>query len=343
MLQMLSPGRKWNGLPGTADVRESLTSRDSGGDLDMMEQQLPIRVTRRDRPDMETGTRQTRRSFLQVSALAAASASLSRTGLAVEPEPLKIGIRVASMRMAGTPDVFQVAAKIPGIRGVELQATGGQPSLRDAETVRHYKREAERWGLQVPSLAGIWDRGVKIHSPHAADSVIASIHAAEMLGAGVLLAAFFRNDAPQMSDESSYGPLVTMLQQVAKKAADAGVVIGLENSLSPADNKKLIDLVDHPAVAVYYDLHNMDFYGYGDQAIPGIRLLGKERICMVHVKNGNQLIEEPGPIDWPTAFRDFRHIGYQGWYVYETGHESTEDCIADTTRNNEFLKRHLQP
>jgi hypothetical protein len=83
--------------------------------------------------------------------------------------------------------------------------------------------------------------------------------------------------------------------------------------------------------------------GHGDQAIPGIRQLGKERICMVHVKNGNMLIEEPGPIDWPAAFRDFRQIGYQGWYVYESGHESTEDCIADTTKNNEFLRRHLQP
>lgn len=309
----------------------------------MIKQQLASGMTRMCRPDRNTGAGQTRRKFLRISALAAVSASRGRTVRAAGSEPLKLGIRAASMRLAGTPDVFQAAAKIPGLRGVELQATAGQPNLRDPDTVRHYKREAERWGLQVPSLAGIWERGVKIHSPNAADGVIASIRAAEVLGAGALLAAFFRDDAPKMSDESSYGPIVSMLQRVAPKAADAGVVIGLENSLSPADNKKLIDLVDHPAVAVYYDPHNMNFYGYGDQAVPGIRLLGKERICMVHVKNGNKLIEEPGPIDWPAAFRDFRQIGYEGWYVYESGHESTEDCIADTAKNNEFLKRHLQP
>jgi len=39
--------------------------------------------------------------------------------------------------------------------------------------------------------------------------------------------------------------------------------------------KKLVDLVGHPAVGVYYDLHNMDFYGHGKEAIPGIQLLGK--------------------------------------------------------------------
>ncbi len=291
---------------------------------------------------MDMQTRLTRRRFLLAAGMAMASAHLSHAADAPKPEPLKIGIRAASMKMVGTPDVFKAAAAIPGIRGVELQTTAGKPNLRDWDTVRLYKKEADRWGMKIPALAGIWDQGVNIRSPKAAESVIASIRAAQMLGAGVILAAFFRKEAPDMTDESSYGPVVSMLQKVAKPAADAGVVIGLENSLSPADNKKLVDLVGQPAVAVYYDLHNMASYGHRDQAVPGIKLLGKERICMVHVKNGKMLIEEPGPIDWPAAFRDLRQIGYKGWYVYETSHGSTEDCIQDTKKNNEFLKRQIE-
>jgi sugar phosphate isomerase/epimerase len=145
-----------------------------------------------------------------------------------------------------------------------------------------------------------------------------------------------------MTREESYGPIVTMLQQTAKYAADAGVVMGLENSLSPADNKKLVDLVDHQAVGVYYDLHNMAYYGHGDQAIAGVKLLGKERICMVHVKNGKELLEEPGPIDWAAAFRALGDIQYDGWLVYETAHDSTGDCIEDTKKNNAFLKKHVR-
>lgn len=307
----------------------------------MTNRAFPATAKQADRQPRKHACGQTRRGFLQASALAAVSAALSRTVFAAESEPLKIGIRAASMRMAGRPDVFQVAAGIPGLRGVELQATAGQPNLRDAQTVRRYQQEAARWGLKIPSLAGVLDRGVKIHSPEAADNLIASIRAAETLGAGVLLAAFFRNDAPDMSDEASYGPLVAMLQRVAPVAAEAGVAIGLENSLSPADNKRLVDLVGHPAVGVYYDPHNMDYYGHGDQAIPGIQLLGKERICMVHVKNGNKLIEEPGPIDWAAAFAAFQQIGYDGWYVYETAHADVEDCIADTKKNNAFLAKCL--
>jgi L-ribulose-5-phosphate 3-epimerase len=289
---------------------------------------------------MRTQTQLTRRSFLLTTGMGMVSAGLARAA-AERAEPLKIGIRAASMKMAGTPDVFKVAATIPGIRGVELQMMAGKPNLRDGDTVRRYKKEADRWGMKIPALAGIWDAGVTIRSPKAAESVIASIRAAEMLGAGVILAAFFRKEAPDLTSESSYGPIVSMLRKVAKPADDAGVTVGLENSLSPADNKKLVDLVGHPAVAVYYDLHNMDFYGHGKEAIPGIRLLGKERIAMVHVKNG-KMIEEPGPIDWPAAFRSFREIGYAGWYVYETAHDSTEDCIQDTKKNNDFLRRQIQ-
>jgi len=302
---------------------------------------------------MKRNRQLTRRGFVTTAALGTAAAGLAgaagTTGAAAESEtgagrriPLKIGIRAASMRMVGDLDVIRTAAGIPGLSGVELQTTSGKLNLRDWDVVRRYKKEADRWGMHIPSLAGVWDRGVQIHSPQAGASLIKSIRAAEMLGARVILLAFFRQNAPDMTDEASYGPVVRTLRETAPRAADAGVVMGLENSLSPADNEKLVDLVDHPAVGVYYDLHNMAYYGHGDQAIPGVKRLGKERICMVHVKNGDQLLEEPGPIDWAAAFRAFNEIEYEGWYVYESGHDSTEDCIEDTKKNNVFLRKHVQ-
>ena len=243
--------------------------------------------------------------------------------------------------MVGDNSVIQTAAGIPGIRGVELQVTAGRRNLRDWDVVRQYKRESNRWDIRIPSLAGIWDKGVNISSPNAVESLRLTIRAAEMLGSGVILAAFFKENAPDMSREESYGPVVGNLRKAAGAAADAGVVVGLENSLSPADNARLVDLVGHPAVGVYYDLHNMATFGHGPEAVPGVKLLGRERICAVHVKNGNKLIEEPGPIDWPAAFAAFNEIGYDGWFTYETSHKTTAACLADTARNNAFLARHI--
>jgi sugar phosphate isomerase/epimerase len=292
----------------------------------------------------------TRRRFVKAAALGTAALGVAgsfknTTNADTAPGqriPLKIGIRAASMQMVGSFDVIKTAAGIPGIMGVELQTTSGTPNLRDWDAVRRYKQEAHRWGMHIPSLAGVWDRGVQIHSAAANDSLIQSIRAAEMLGSHVILLAFFKQNAPDMTKKESFGPTVAMLQKVARRAADAGVIMGLENSLSPADNKRLVDLVDHPAVRVYYDLHNMAHYGHGDQAIPGIKLLGKQRICMVHVKNGRELLEAPGPIDWAAAFRALGEIEYDGWYIYETGHDNTQDCIEDTKKNNVFLQKHVQ-
>jgi L-ribulose-5-phosphate 3-epimerase len=103
-----------------------------------------------------------------------------------------------------------------------------------------------------------------------------------------------------------------------------------------------VDLVGHPAVRVYYDLYNMATYGHGPEAVPGVKLLGRERICAVHVKNGDKLIEAPGPIDWPAAFTAFNEIGYDGWFTYETSHQSVAACLADTARNNAFLAKHIR-
>ena len=288
----------------------------------------------------------TRRAFCQ-SIVAGAASSLASpiaaaSGRAAQHIPVKIGIRATSLRMVGDLRVIQAAASIPGIHGVELQVTAGKLNLRDWDVVRAYKREAHRLAMHIPSLSGVWDRGVNVYSPQAAENLRRSIRAAELLGASVILVAFFRQNAPDMSRESSYGPVVELFRSVAPAAADAGVVLGLENSLSPADNKKLVDLVGHPAVKVYYDVHNMAYYGYADQAVPGIKLLGKERICMVHVKNGKKLIEEPGPVDWAAAFAAFSDIGYDGWFVYETQHDGFVDCVRDTQRNSVFLKRHVR-
>ncbi len=288
----------------------------------------------------------TRRGFLGAAAFAApAAAAVQANSRGGEGQriPLKIGHRAASMDMVGNFDVFKLARRIPGLLGVELQVTAGNPNLHDWDALRRYKSEASRWGIMIPSLAGLWERGVSIlHSPAAGINLMQAIRAAEFLGSSVILAAFFRDNAPDMNDESSYGPVVDLLKAGAPKAAEAGVIIGLENSLSPADNKKLVDLVSHPNVKVYYDLFNMANYGHRAEAIPGVTLLGKERICQVHVKNGEKLLSEPGPIDWEKAFDALNSIGYDGWYVFESQHSSQQNVIEATGKNIEFLRQHCR-
>lgn len=302
-----------------------------------------------------------RRDFLQQISCGAASlgvVGVSARGASGQEQspgrqdrrlPYKIGIRQASLRNPKNPaqtmvanfDTFMAAADIPGIGGVELQVTTGKPNMRDLSVARRYKAEAHRWGLDIPTTAGVWDH--QIWGAHAGLDLLNSIRASEIVGARVMLVAFFGESAPDLSKKDSYAPVVSLLKDMAPRAQDAGIILGLENSLSPTDNKLLVEMIDHPAVRVYYDLDNMYRYGHADAVISGIELLGNELITAVHAKNNGRLLEDRWRVDWAAAFRELTEIGYDGWIIFETEHENHEQAREATQQNIAFIREHFRP
>ena len=235
--------------------------------------------------------------------------------------------------------VFELAHRISGLSGVELHVILKDRSLWDRQTALSYKREANRWGLRVPSLSGIWTPEASLTKPAGREECLRkAIETAELLGASVLLVSALRANCPRMDDEASYVPAVETLRKMAPVAADVGVTLGLETSLSTADTKKLVDLVHHPAVRVFWDFDNLEFYGHKGQSVAGLDLLGVERICQVHCKNEDRLLAEPGRVDWAAAFAALKRIGYESWYVFETKHSSPEQCVEATRKNIESMR-----
>lgn len=279
-----------------------------------------------------------RRNFLIGSAATAALSAFAESA-----PPIKIGHRQANMAPRIGLDVFELARKIPGLSGVELQMIYGGRDLSERSVALEYKRMANRWGMQVPSIAGIWKPGQKIFdTPVAAKVLSNSIQAAELMGASTVLVALFTfaSNCPNMADEKSYGPVVSVFQSVAKQAADAGVKLAIETSLTPEEDRKLVDMVGSDSVKVYYDANNEEVNHPG-QAIPGIKLVGS-RIAQVHLKNQKPLIfEEPATVNWNVALKTLRGIGYNGWYVFETEHKTAEQCIAETNQNIELVRKAL--
>ena len=299
-----------------------------------------------------------RRKFLQRLAYGTAGYLFASTTVAPAQKqdteqqgrlPYKIGIRQASLRnpqdpsktMVANIDTFKVARDIPGITGVELQVASGHPNMRDLSVACRYKAEAHRWGLHIPSTSGVWDHA--IWGPDSRSDLLNSIRATEILGARVMLVAFFKKNAPNMADSQSYGPVVSVLRDVAPRAQEAGIVLGLENSLSPKENMDLVDRINHPSVKVYYDLDNMYKYGHAKQAIPAIELLGPTRIAAVHVKNKGRTLNQTWRIDWAAALQAFTEIRYDGWFVFETQHENHQKCREMTRQNITFIKEHFRP
>ena len=276
-----------------------------------------------------------RRQFLLGSFAAAAGATAMRGAAAA----LKFGHRQANMVDDAGPAVFDLAKQIHGLSGVELQVYFKGTTLCDQATLAAYQRAAERTGLTIPSLAGVWPPGATLLQPTAEENLRNAIHAAESVHATTILAACFEQNCPNMDQEQSYGPVVALLQKVSGAARDAGVTIGMETSNAPADDRKLIDLVDRPSVKVYYDLDNVERYAHTGEAVPGIAIL-KDRIRQVHLKNEDRLLEEAGRVNWANAVKGLAAVGYTGWLVFETSHSGPQQCIEATRKNIAFVTNH---
>jgi sugar phosphate isomerase/epimerase len=280
-----------------------------------------------------------RREF--AAATLAFTAASTRAFALVHSRPLRFAHRQANIVVTPGMNLFEFATHIPGLNGIQLQVIWKGADLGDMSNglAAGYKRDSKRWGIEIPSVAGIWKKGQKIFDKPVAEAAIANaIRTAEFFGARVILIALYNDNCPKMDDESSYAPVVSVLQKMAPMAASGNISLGLETSLAPTDEKKLLDLVGNHAVRSYFDATNTNTYHPGD-AIPGIEILGP-RIVECHFKNGKDLLEAKDAIvNWPLDIATLKKIHYPGWFVFETSHTSPEQCIQATTENIQFIKR----
>jgi sugar phosphate isomerase/epimerase len=164
-----------------------------------------------------------------------------------------------------------------------------------------------------------------------------TIGGAKAVGAKVILVAFFgkgslgaKGDVKKVDVDV----VVQRLKAAAPRAADAGVVLGIENTLPAKDNMEILDRIGSDAVGIYYDVYNLEGQGYDAPA--EIRLL-KDRICQVHFKNGKDYLEG-GKVKWEPVAAAMKEIGYKKWIVLETSNPS-KSVVADDKKNAEYIRK----
>lgn len=289
--------------------------------------------------------RQFLRSTLSAGAVASAAFSNAPSAEAIAAwaaeSPIKIAHREGNMLRTSSPGVYEMATKIPGISGLEVQTT--RSNLWDRETVLAYKRESYRWNIRTISMGGSLPAGGTLLDPGPCEaSLRKTIRAGEILGARVVLVPGFRETCPKMDDEASYGPVVQLLKRLAPVAEDSGIVLGLELSLTTSEYVKLLGLVDHPAVRAYWDAVGTESMVHNNEGIKGIEVIGKD-IVQMHLKNNREpLMETPGLVDWSKAWPAIKKSGFEGWFVFETSHANPEACIEDSKKNVAWVMKHAQ-
>ena len=261
-----------------------------------------------------------RRDFILAAGVAAATAGLGVSGVAMGQDDMPLRGRIRKAVVSGMiregkslEEKFAVL-KQAGFDGVELSLKDGDP-----EVVR---KAAEATGIVPHGVIHGW----------SLDGIPESLEYARAVGATSVLVA-----PGQVSDDVYYDALyeksLATYREVAPLFEKAGLWMLVENVwnnflVSPLEAARFIDEVGNPKVGAYFDCGNVLRYGWSEH---WIHTLGP-RIKKIHIKDySRQKMENEGlwkgfdvPIgegsaNWPAIRKELAAISFEGWATAEVG------------------------
>lgn len=277
--------------------------------------------------------RVTRRTFIGTS-LVAVPALAAQRGL-----KLRLGVPDWSLGQSAKIEAIPLAAKI-GFEGIQISlgiAADGALPLSDPGRQKAYLDEARRAGIPLTScrVEMLHRNYLPSRDPLASKWIGEAIPVAKALGFTVILVPFFGDGAIKTPEEMDY--VGDVLRELGPQAEKAGVILGLEDTISARDNVRIMERSKSPAVLTYYDVGNSSQNGFN--VVEEIRWLGRDRICEVHLKDNPNYLGE-GKIDFVAVLDALAAIGFNQWAQLETTNP-TKNVEADMGRNLAFIRKLL--
>ena len=196
----------------------------------------------------------TRREFLG-SALAASLCS--QMNFAQEGK-LRIGVTDWNLELGASPDAVPLAAKL-GFDGVQMsfgrKLVDGKMPTDNPEVIARYLSLSKQYKIPIDGTCvdKLHDNGLK-SDPLGPKWVLDSIRLTMALDAKVLLLPFFGRWALKTREEMDH--VGDALRDLGPEAAKAGVILGLEDTISAEDNVRIMERSRSSSVLVYYDVGN---------------------------------------------------------------------------------------
>jgi sugar phosphate isomerase/epimerase len=249
--------------------------------------------------------------------------------------PFKVGVTDWNLGQENKPQAIALAKRL-GFDGVQISLGKGQDRLplADPALQKTYLEESKRAGLPIASVClEILHTSVLKSDPLGRRWVADSIPIARALGVKVVLLPFFGKGGLESQPEMDY--VGDVLREIAPMAEKAGVILGLEDTISARDNVRIMERTRSPAVLTYYDVGNSTKGGFN--VVEEIRWLGADRICEVHLKDNPHYLGG-GSIDFPAVVDALADIGFGHWAQLET--ESPSGSVEqDLAKNLAYIRR----
>ncbi len=273
-----------------------------------------------------------RRQFAQL-----AGAALTAPVFAWKNPNITVGVTDWNLQLSGKLEALDLANEI-GFAGVELSLgrtpIDGKLPLANEAYQQRYLAKANALGLKVIStcLDILHVNGLKndkLGQKWLADAIEIN----RQMGVRNMLLPFFGQRALETKPEMDY--VGDLLRDFGPVAAKAGVILGLEDTISAEDNVRILERSRSEAVKVFYDVGNS--FPRGFDIYREIRWLGKDRICQFHLKDNPAYLGE-GKIDFRRVLDEIAAIGWSGYADLETNAPSG-DVKSDMARNRGYLRR----
>ena len=273
-----------------------------------------------------------RRKFL---GSAVAAGVCSQLAIAKE-QALRIGVTDWNLDLGANPEAVPLAAKL-GFEGVQIsfgrKLVDDKMPVDNPEVIARYLSLSQQHKIPIDGTCvdKLHDNGLK-SDPLAGKWVLDSIRLTKALHTKVLLLPFFSRWALQTKAEMDY--VGDALRDLAPEASKAGVILGLEDTISAEDNVRIMERSRSANVLVYYDVGNSTQAGF--DPVKEIRWLGRERICQFHLKDNPHYLGD-GSIQFGPIMQTIRDIEFSGYANLETD-APAKQLEADMRKNLAYIR-----
>ena len=278
----------------------------------------------------------TRRKFLG----SAVAAGLCSQMAFAQKEKLRIGVTDWNLNLGASPEAVPLAAKL-GFDGVQMsfgrKLVDGKMPTDNPDVIARYLSLSRQYKIPIDGTCvdKLHDNGLK-SDPLGPKWVLDSIRLTKALNSKVLLLPFFGRWALQTKAEMDH--VGDALRDLGPEATKAGVILGLEDTISAEDNVRIMERSRSASVLVYYDVGNSTEAGF--DVVKEIRWLGKDRICQFHLKDNPHYLGE-GKIQFPPIMRAIRDIRFSGFANLETDTPSKQ-LEADMRKNLAYIRNVME-
>lgn len=137
--------------------------------------------------------------------------------------------------------------------------------------------------------------------------------------------------------------IVERLKVAGAMAKKAGIIIGIETSLSAREEKKLLKEIGSKHIQIYFNFSNP--LKAGRDLITELKILGKKRICQIHCTDEDGVWLQDNPrLNMYKVKETLDAMGWQGWLVIERSRDARfpTKVLDNFSANTAFMKKVFQ-